>query len=205
MWVVKLGGSLQHSRHLSTWLDTLAPQFAGKVIVVAGGGDYADAIRQQHHSGKLTDEKALHLETPATEKFARDMYRYCSALRLVEDIEELGHCLSAREIPVWLPSKVLGGIPAIPRSWDFTSDSIAAWLALELSADALFLVKSVALGSHERDLASLSKSGLIDYSMEQLVGIAALPIYWLEKEQAQEFSRLDTVPGSYPFPRLGLS
>ncbi len=205
MWVVKLGGSLQHSRHLQIWLETLTRQFAGETVIVAGGGKYADAIRQQHQQGELTEEKAHHLAICATEKFAGDMCRACPTLRLAEDIEELTDCLSANEVPVWLPSKVLGETPGIPKNWDFTSDSIAAWLALELKADALFLVKSVALGTRDPVLASLSKAGLIDCSMEKLQDIATLPIYWLEKGQAQEFSSLASHPGPYTFPRLNLT
>ena len=73
-------------------------------------------------------------------------------------------------------TKVLDETPGITKNWNFTSDSIAAWLALELKADALFLVKSVVLDRHDRVLASLSNKGLIDCCMENrcaAVGVKA--------------------------------
>jgi aspartokinase-like uncharacterized kinase len=45
MWVVKLGGSLLGSPELPRWLDTLVKISDGKVLIVPGGGMFADAVR----------------------------------------------------------------------------------------------------------------------------------------------------------------
>ncbi|MEJ2394435.1 MAG: hypothetical protein P8Z77_06545 [Candidatus Thiodiazotropha sp.] len=52
--------------------------------------------------------------------------------------------------------------PAIQHSWDVTSDSLAAWLARQLSADTLLLVKSVTLDSDSLTLESLMQHDVID-------------------------------------------
>jgi aspartokinase-like uncharacterized kinase len=51
--------------------------------------------------------------------------------------------LRQRYVPIWMPSKMLMGRPEIAASWDVTSDSLAAWLAAELSASMLVLIKSM--------------------------------------------------------------
>jgi aspartokinase-like uncharacterized kinase len=48
-------------------------------------------------------------------------------------------------VPVWLPSRMLRGRADLPEHWQVTSDSLAAWLAADLDAACLVLVKSVAV------------------------------------------------------------
>ena len=49
MWVVKLGGSLceqaPETSPLRDWLDLLVCEGAGRVVIVPGGGKFADAVR----------------------------------------------------------------------------------------------------------------------------------------------------------------
>ena len=46
MWVVKLGGSLNSDPVLPQWLELLAELGGGRVIVVCGGGAFADEVRR---------------------------------------------------------------------------------------------------------------------------------------------------------------
>ncbi|MFA7096705.1 MAG: aspartate kinase, partial [Gammaproteobacteria bacterium] len=41
MWIVKLGGSLAQNPALKDWLEVLARDGAGRVVVVPGGGPSA--------------------------------------------------------------------------------------------------------------------------------------------------------------------
>jgi dihydroneopterin aldolase len=53
----------------------------------------------------------------------------------------------------------------VPASWDVTSDTLAAWLAAELAAASLTLVKSAPLpagGSGPPDTAALAAQGYVD-------------------------------------------
>jgi dihydroneopterin aldolase len=49
----------------------------------------------------------------------------------------------AGRIAFWLPSRMALGADDLPESWQVTSDSLAAWLALRLDASALVIIKSV--------------------------------------------------------------
>jgi dihydroneopterin aldolase len=52
-----------------------------------------------------------------------------------------GRGKGARKIPVLAPYRWLREADPLPHSWDVTSDSIAAWVAGELGARRLILVK----------------------------------------------------------------
>ena len=50
----------------------------------------------------------------------------------------------------------------LPASWDITSDSIAAWLAREMSAAHLLLVKYQSVKTGQLVIGDLQASGIID-------------------------------------------
>ena len=55
MWVVKLGGSLARDAQLPAWLSMLAEAGAGRVAIVAGGADFANAVRQAQRHWEFND------------------------------------------------------------------------------------------------------------------------------------------------------
>ena len=52
--------------------------------------------------------------------------------------------------------------PEIPASWGITSDSLAAWLAGKLGAEALLLVKQSKAFANEDSVADLMARGIVD-------------------------------------------
>ncbi|HSG93628.1 MAG TPA: uridylate kinase, partial [Methylotenera sp.] len=69
MWVVKLGGSLLGSPELTSWLETLVKISDGKVLIVPGGGMFADAVRQAQEASLINDAVAHHLALLAMDQF----------------------------------------------------------------------------------------------------------------------------------------
>jgi aspartokinase-like uncharacterized kinase len=57
----------------------------------------------------------------------------------------------------------------IPASWDVTSDSLAAWLANQLKAEMLLLVKSVELTGSSITPSKLSEMGIVDVAFGKFV------------------------------------
>jgi len=75
-----------------------------------------------------------------------DQYAYLLASRIsggavARNREEIESALGRNQIPVLAPSRWLSSVDPLPHTWDVTSDSIAAWLAGELGAGRLLLVK----------------------------------------------------------------
>jgi len=153
MWVVKLGGSLAGSPQLPAWLSALQDS---PVILVPGGGVFADAVRDAQRRWQFSDTAAHEMAILAMNQYGRmllDMqpglgrYRFpeIPADSLSDDVTgfryESDSTLRAR---VWLPTPEALQVADLPASWELTSDSLAAWLAGAIGAEGLLLVKSVA-------------------------------------------------------------
>jgi aspartokinase-like uncharacterized kinase len=70
MWVVKLGGSLLGSPALKRWLDALNSFSDGKVVIVPGGGLFADAVRESQLMTGIDDATAHKMAVVAMDQYA---------------------------------------------------------------------------------------------------------------------------------------
>jgi dihydroneopterin aldolase len=70
--------------------------------------------------------------------------------------------LANGKIPVWAPSRMVLCAKDVPWSWDVTSDSLAAWLAGQIGASRLLLVKHVELYADELHADDLVARGIVD-------------------------------------------
>ena len=59
MWVVKIGGSLSRDPLLKEWLQHLSEFGGGRVVIVPGGGGFADQARE-HQAVWRFDDVAAH-------------------------------------------------------------------------------------------------------------------------------------------------
>ena len=59
MWVIKLGGSLLSSESLKEWLSVIVKHGAGKLVIVPGGGIFADKVRDEQQKWKFDDKDFL--------------------------------------------------------------------------------------------------------------------------------------------------
>lgn len=159
--VVKLGGSLASSPRLKDWLGTIA-EAAADIVVVPGGGPFADQVRALQQSWGLDDSEAHRLAIGAMELFASVLISLEPRLDPAADPDEIAGVLGRGRVPVWLPARMTIGEPGIPESWDVTSDSLAAWLAGRLAAKRLLLVKSAAPPAETVGAAALARAGLVD-------------------------------------------
>ncbi len=140
--VLKLGGSLARSALLHRWLAVLARGPARMArLVVPGGGPFADAVRLLEADLGLDATTAHRCAILAMQQYGLVMAERAPGLALVEDEAEIARLRLCAGAGVWLPWRMAGRSPELPASWDVSSDSIAAWLAARLRADALLLVK----------------------------------------------------------------
>src|SRR5579885_2236793 len=66
--VVKIGGSLAKDRQWAAWLDVLAGR-GGPLIVVPGGGAFADCVRAQQRVMGFSDKAAHRMALSAMGQF----------------------------------------------------------------------------------------------------------------------------------------
>ena len=147
--VVKLGGSLLSLPDLPERLRGLIAGLNGdRVLLVVGGGAAADVVRQWDQIHKLSPEQSHWLAIDSLRLTARLMAELVSEVRVVSCREEAEACWAEGRWPVLEPRTFLTSLeaehgPELPRSWQVTSDSIAAWIAIHWPAQRLVLAKSV--------------------------------------------------------------
>lgn len=150
--VVKLGGSLAAGTLLERWLDAIVAA-SGRVVVVPGGGPFADAVRALQPRLGFDDATAHALALLAMGQYGLVLAARAPALLPAESPDDIGRALAAGRVSVWLPPRTLGTAEGVPESWDVTSDSLALWLATRLGAPAVLLVKSASEGGDLLDRA----------------------------------------------------
>ena len=140
MWaLVKLGGSHALSPHLKDWVEEIAA--CGRVVVVPGGGPFADAVRKAQPRMGFDDRAAHRMAILAMEQYACALASLDRRFLLSATVDAMWLDLDRERVSVWLPAEMVLAESEIPRSWDVTSDSLAAWLAGQMRAPRLVLVK----------------------------------------------------------------
>ncbi|MBI2994831.1 MAG: hypothetical protein HYY48_11760 [Gammaproteobacteria bacterium] len=161
MWVIKIGGSLQTSPHLGGWLKLSVHEGAGRVVIVPGGGNFAERVRATQVGLGIDDATAHRLALQATEDYAIILAGL--EPRLVPAATETGirKVLAAGQSPLWFAGEMVRQAPEVPQNWTVTSDSLALWLAQRLDAEVLVLVKSVPPPQY-KNVEELTASGYVD-------------------------------------------
>lgn len=184
VWVVKLGGSLASDPvQLQRWLEILATDGPGRVVIAPGGGPYADLVRESQARLGLPDATAHRMAILAMEQFALTLTALVPGLTPAESMDMIGHILRRGGVAVWLPAAMTIGNPEIPESWDVTSDSLAAWLARRLQAGRLVLVKSCAVPAGDIAPEELRRLEIVDAAFPAFVEGAGFPVLALRKDR----------------------
>lgn len=209
MWVVKLGGSLARISHppptadtarrldalatngggkcglasnpvLKDWLEVLVRHGGGRVVIVPGGGPFADAVRAVHRHWNLPEPVAHRMALLAMEQYGLMLAGMQPGLCTVRTADEVADILAQRAVAVWLPWHMVAGPEGqdIEESWDATSDSLAVWLAGRLKARHLVLVKSLEPFPEPVAVAELACAGIVDPLFPVYASKSACVIWW---------------------------
>jgi len=138
-WVIKVGGSLDaRPAQLRRLMESLAGVASRHwLVVVPGGGSFADEVRRADRRFALGDSAAHWMAILAMDQYGHLLADLAPGAALVRSRREL----APGRLNVLAPSAWLRRADPLPHSWDVTSDSIAAWIARVLRARRLMLVK----------------------------------------------------------------
>lgn len=167
MWVIKLGGSLLGSPELKQWLSLVHQHADGNIIVVPGGGVFANAVREADQLANLSAHCSHVLAVKAMDQFAEYLLDVEPRLASARNELEIAERSWQHRGMVWSPSEmVLSASYAVEESWDVTSDSLAAWLATKLGATRLVIVKTADI-DQKTSIKTLCHDGVLDQAFMQ--------------------------------------
>jgi 5-(aminomethyl)-3-furanmethanol phosphate kinase len=182
MIIVKIGGSLSQSNALIECLNSVEKNYADKaVVIVPGGGAFADQVRMAQHRWQFDDKTAHRMAILAMQQMAlliKGLKSDFSIARSVTDIRKQSH---QQKTLIWSPDIVELDNASIQASWDITSDSLAAWLAKALSARELILVKSAMIDA-SLTLQELAKQDIVDKGFCDFVRQASFKIQVINQQ-----------------------
>lgn len=159
MIVVKLGGSLYTTPLLQTWVDALAAINSQTIIIVPGGGPFADQVRKASHDWHLNEISAHQMAVLAMQQYACLIASLNRNIQMIDSIDSLTN-LSANRAYVWLPYQDVMKKCNYSKCWQVTSDSLSSWLAAQLDAKKLCLIKSAQIDHLTQE--QLIKSDIVD-------------------------------------------
>lgn len=143
--VVKVGGSLaahpEELRALCLKLAEVSHKHA--LVVVGGGGEFADVVRIYDKQFSLSPKTAHHMAILGMDQYGLVLADLIPQSVTVDSVEKTKKALSSGRLPVFLPFKNMLAEDQLENSWDVTSDSIAAYLAHRLHAEKLLLATDV--------------------------------------------------------------
>jgi aspartokinase-like uncharacterized kinase len=139
--VVKMGGAaLRHPAALDRALSELDAA-SGAIVVVPGGGPFADAVRDVDRTLMLPDAVAHWMAIRAMDQYAELLAARLRRGVLAYDLKDIDEAVRDGRIAVLAPHAWLRRNDPVPHSWDVTSDSIAAWVTGVIGARRLLLIK----------------------------------------------------------------
>lgn len=192
IWVVKLGQSLFDGPDLKSWLSVLAesrsnPE-APAIVVVPGGGPFIEAVRLAQPVLNFGAAAAHRMALMAMEQFAIALADLEPRLRTAASADELNRLRLERATALWLPSRMVLGWYDVPESWEVASDSLAAWLAAELKASLLLMVKGENLPEAEIPASTLVERGIVDRALPDLLARFQGPAWCMGRDGHQRFA-----------------
>ncbi len=143
--MVKVGGSLAQNpvklRALCAKLSELAS--AKKILVVPGGGEFADTVRCMDSRYKLSQETSHRMAILGMDQYGLVLADLTPNAVAVNTLMQAKHAMALGKLTVLLPSNLMLKEKQLERSWDVTSDSIAVFVASRLHARQVVLAKDV--------------------------------------------------------------
>jgi len=187
--IVKLGGSFAFSTHLRDWIAAIAG-CAGSVVLVPGGGPFADAVRAAQMQVGFDACAAHRMGLLAMEQYGCAIKSLHDKLSLAETPDSIRCGLADNQVPVWLASRMVLDAADIPQSWDVTSDSLAVWLACKIGAERLLLVKHVEPARGTLRAADLAAHDIVDKAFANFLAASGIPAFILGPDDHGAFARL---------------
>ena len=166
MWIVKIGGSWLKNPKLPSLINFLHRYANQKIVLVVGGGVFAETVRNVYKSNKMTEETGHILAMKATEIFAY----YLKSINPDISITNRVTNFIKKNLNLWLPTEKLSFEKKFQKNWESTSDSIATWLYTNTKSKGVVFIKSLSFEHAEKlKLKDLQKKRILDRNVKNYI------------------------------------
>ena len=180
--VVKVGGSLFDLPDLRDRLvSVLASLSSDRVLLVSGGGASTDVVRSLQRTHGLSDVTAHRLAMESMRVGEALLSELVPAAVLISSMDEFQTKVAVVQAAAFLANEQVESSPR--EDWDFTSDSISAWVAGVAKADRLLMLKSVPAPT------SLDECSALDPLFAEYLGPTEL--LWCNLREGTQFETVD--------------
>lgn len=162
MRVIKLGGSLASTSFLKDWLDTIVGLKSIGLVIVPGGGVFSDQVRRCQKKWKFDDRTAHKMALLGMHQFGLMLASFRAELQIAVTVQDIPPVLANNRVAVWMPEVCELDQAGIASGWEITSDSLSAWLAGQIGAQQLVIVKSSPRSGLLSDPQVLAQRGILD-------------------------------------------
>jgi aspartokinase-like uncharacterized kinase len=141
--IVKIGGGLLAAAGDLDRVVTAVAALARvcRVLVVPGGGPFADAVRDVDRRLRLPHATAHWMAVLAMDQYAHLIASRVDAGIVVFTLADAIAAADDGRVPVLAPFRWLHEEDPLPHAWEVTSDSIAAWISAAAGAREIVVVK----------------------------------------------------------------
>jgi len=143
--VAKIGGSLlshpKKLRNLCAKLSMVSKKHS--LIVVPGGGEFADVVRNLDKKFSLSCSVSHHMAILGMDQYGLLLSDLIPNSKIVREFKDIKYFLDSCNLSVFLPSKIMFNEDPLENSWNVTSDSIAFYVATRLQATKVLFVTDV--------------------------------------------------------------
>ena len=143
--IIKVGGSLasypEKLRALCIKLSEISTK--QKLIVIPGGGEFADLVRNLDKRYNLSRVTSHRMATLSMDHYGFLLSDLMPRALTVNQLKNVQKVIDSGKLPVFLPSILLLSKDPLENSWDVTSDSIAVYIAGQLRISKVLLVTDV--------------------------------------------------------------
>jgi 5-(aminomethyl)-3-furanmethanol phosphate kinase len=143
--ILKIGGSLAADpaclKILCQELSQLAKTH--EIAVVPGGAEFADTVRKFDEKYGLSKTATHKMAILAMDQYGLFLSDITPDSYVCYGLQEIIQSKKKGRLPIFLPSQFMFRDDSLEKSWNVTSDTIAAYIAKKLCAEKVVLVKDV--------------------------------------------------------------
>ncbi|MBP2143023.1 aspartokinase-like uncharacterized kinase [Methanococcus voltae] len=148
--ILKIGGSLtlncenllKELKKEIKELNNIDNAIKTKLLIIPGGGNFANNVRDIYEKTNLSDGGAHKLATLCTDLTGIYM-KDISKVKTTDNIYDAKNMFQDDDLLIFLPSNLILSTDKLPRSWDVTSDSFAGYIADLMDCKKLIVATDV--------------------------------------------------------------